>query len=285
MSRLRIAHLSDPHFGTILPGVREGILSTLLDLQTDLVLFTGDISQRARKTQFLEALDFAQKCERPLITVPGNHDIALFNVFERFFDPYRGFRRIFKYRLEKDLLKGDVLISGLNSTSRWRHIQGELDTDRLETHLCKKQGNAKIHIVAFHHPMDCAKTTDEKNLLKNRDQVIPILAQHNVDLILGGHIHDPTITLSKKRYPQEPRSMVIGVAGTCLSWRTRPGAPNSFNLIETDTTKDVPRLTITRYDQRDNLRMTPEQVHCFSRHDTDGWALEDVKFERSRLMT
>ena len=52
MSQLRIAHLSDPHFGTILPGVREGLLATLAELKPDLILLTGDITQRARRSQF-----------------------------------------------------------------------------------------------------------------------------------------------------------------------------------------------------------------------------------------
>lgn len=272
MSSIRIAHLSDPHFGTILPGVREGLLATLKELKPNLVLLTGDITQRARRWQFLEAHEFAKAFPSArFIAVPGNHDIPLFNIFGRLFDPYRGFRRYFKYRLEKDFIEGDVLITGLNSTSRWRHVQGDFNLQRIDSRLSEREQKAKVRIVAFHHPMDCAKPQDEKNLLKSRNETIEIFDRHNVDLIIGGHIHDPYVTLSKVRYPNTKRTMIIGVAGTCLSWRTRTGAPNSFNMIDVDTA-GMPKLTITRFDQRADKLFTPERAHQFFRHGQEGWA-------------
>jgi 3',5'-cyclic AMP phosphodiesterase CpdA len=273
MSLLRIAHLSDSHFGTILPGVREGLRATLQEIKPDLILLTGDITQRARASQFIEAHEFVESLKPvPVICVPGNHDIPLFNIFGRLLDPYRGFRKYFKYRLEKDYIQGDVVVTGLNSASRWRHVQGDFKLDRVEKRLREKHTEAKVHIAAFHHPVDCAKLQDEKNLLKNAAQTMSLFDRTGIDLIVGGHIHDPSVTLSKTRYPQTERSMVICVAGTCLSWRTRKNAPNSFNLIEVDT-RGVPKLTITRYDQRSDLRYTEERVHRFTRPDKQGWVV------------
>lgn len=274
MSFLRIAHLSDPHFGTILPGVRDGLHATLQDLQPHLILLTGDITQRARARQFREAQSFAESLKPiPLICVPGNHDIPLFNLFGRFFAPYRGFQKYFKYLLEKDYIQGDVIVTGLNSTSRWRHIQGSFNVDRIKMRLGHKNNLAKVHIAAFHHPMDCAKPQDEKNLLKNGTDVMNLFEQNRIDLIVGGHIHDPYVTLSNIRYPQINRRMVISVAGTCLSSRTRKGAPNSFNLIEVDT-HNTPKLTLLRYDQRSNLQFTLEQSYHFTRPTDSGWIME-----------
>lgn len=276
MSILRIAHLSDPHFGTVEPEVQQHLLKCLADLKPDLILLTGDITQRARKKQFILAREFAEACNKPLICVPGNHDIPLGNIFVRLFDPYRGFRKYFKYLLEKDHLQGDILVTGLNSCSRWRHIQGALKLDRVSQRLSEKNHKAKIHIVTFHHPMDCAKPQDEKNLLKNRDQTMQLFDRKQVDLIIGGHIHDPYVTLSKVRYPETERNMIIGVAGTCLSWRTRSGAPNSFNLIEADTTTGQARLSITRYDQLDTGKFFAIRTNRFIRKDANGWSVDSV---------
>jgi 3',5'-cyclic AMP phosphodiesterase CpdA len=271
MSRLKIAQLSDSHFGTIYPHVREALLRTLADLKPDLVLFTGDITQRARGWQFREAREFTRKLKpASLIAVPGNHDIPLFNIFLRLFDPYRGFKRLFKDQLEKDFHHGDVLITGLNSTDRWRHIQGQFDLDRLQRRLSSSNVAAKVHIAAFHHPMDCLRPQDEKNLLRKSHETISIFDRHKVDLVVGGHIHDPYVTLSKPRYPHTNRNMVIAVAGTCTSWRTRKGAPNSFNCIDVDTTADA-RLTISRYDLRSGVRFEVEHVHHFSRDPDLSW--------------
>ncbi len=273
MSLLKIAHLSDPHFGTILPGVREGLLETLADLKPDLVLLTGDITQRARAWQFKEAKAFTKALKpTPVIAVPGNHDLPLINIFDRFLFPYRGFKKLFKDQLEKDFVFGDVLVTGLNSTSRWRHVQGAFKLPRLEKRLQENKQKAKVHIAAFHHPMDCKKASDVENLLTYRDQVMSLFDKHCIDLMVGGHIHDPHVTLSKNRYPHTKRNMIITVAGTCTSWRIRPGAPNSFNMIEVDT-HGAPKLTVTRYDQRADLRFTIEQVHKFKRVTDSDWQL------------
>lgn len=277
MSTLRIAHLSDPHFGTVRPGVCEGLLATLSELKPDLVLITGDITQRARRAQFRQAKKFThQLAPAAVIAVPGNHDIPLINVFARILDPYRGFKKLFKDQLEKDFIHKDVLVTGLNSTSRWRHIQGELPLSRLDQRLRSQSSKPKIHIAAFHHPVDCAKASDEQNLLINADSALHIFDKHNIDLIVGGHIHDPYVSLSKVRYPETRRTMILSVAGTCTSWRIRPGAPNSFNCIDVDTF-GVPQLSITRYDQRDNLRFTIEREHHFIRPDDTGWKPKDSK--------
>ncbi len=275
MSLLRIAHLSDPHFGTILPGVKEGLLQTLEQLKPDLILLTGDITQRARRAQFRAAKKFTHEIyPTPLIAVPGNHDIPLYNIFARLLHPYSGYKKLFKDQLEKDYEQGDIVVTGLNSTSRWRHVQGDFNFPRIEKRLSEKKSKAKVHIVTFHHPMDCAKPSDEKNLLVGRDQAIEIFDRHQVDLIIGGHIHDPYVTLSKVRYPNTKRTMILGVAGTCLSWRTRTGAPNSFNFIEVDT-YSTPRLKITRYDQNENKTFSPLRSHNFIRPDAHGWQTAD----------
>lgn len=271
MSRLRIAHLSDSHFGTILPGMREGLIATLKELKPDVILLTGDITQRARAKQFKEAHAFVESLNpTPTICVPGNHDIPLLNIFVRFFDPYRGFRKFFKYRLEKDYVQGDVVITGLNSCSRWRHVQGYLNLERVDKCLREKSNQAKVHIVAFHHPMDCKRPQDEKNLLKNNKETMQVMSQNQVDLIIGGHIHDPYATVSNVRYPEVKHTSIIGVAGTCLSWRTRKDAPNSFNLIEVDTF-DTPTITIARFDQQTDKKFREKSVHGFKRSSVNGW--------------
>ena len=274
MSTLKIAHLSDPHFGTILPGVREGLIASLMDINPDLILLTGDITQRARRWQFREAKEFTHQLpDTDLIAVPGNHDIPLLNFLVRLFDPYRGFKKYFKDQLERDHFHGDVVVAGLNSTSRWRHVQGDFNLQRLENRLKSVQPRAKVLIAAFHHPMDCRRPQDEKNLLCSREGAISLFDRYEVDLMIGGHIHDPYVTLSKVRYPNTRRNMVIGVAGTCTSWRTRADSPNSFNLIEVDT-RSTPRIVFSRFDQRENKRFTMEHVHKFSRPDANGWIPE-----------
>jgi 3',5'-cyclic AMP phosphodiesterase CpdA len=271
VSRFRIAHLSDSHFGTVLPGVAEGLISTVNELKPDLVLLSGDITQRARRSQFREAAKFsAQLKQFPFIAVPGNHDIPLYNVFGRLFNPYGNFIRFFKPGVEKDFDHGDIVIIGLNSTSKWRHVQGAFDLERLERRLQKVEPRHKVRVAVFHHPIDCRLEKDEKNLVKCRHEVMRILSKHKIDLIVGGHIHDPHMGTSHKRYPELGRACVIGVAGTCTSWRVRGTVPNSFNLIDFHT-EATPRLTLSRFDQRPGLRFTLEEMKKFALTPDTGW--------------
>lgn len=272
MSVVRIAQISDPHFGTIREGVREGLAETLRTLSPNLVLITGDITQRARRRQFQQAYEFCQSLQPiPVFALPGNHDIPLFNVFARFFSPYGGFRKHFQNKLEMDWSHGGVQLTCLNSTSRWRHVQGDFDLERIEGRLRVKEPATQFRIAALHHPMDCPKETDEKNLLKGRVKTMEIFERAGIDLVLGGHIHDPYVTLSEDRYPEVKRRMILAVAGTCLSWRIRKDAPNSFNLIEIGTQLES-SVSITRYDiGADKLFRPQPGPRRFVRRGETGW--------------
>lgn len=269
---IRIAHLSDPHFGMIKPIAMEALLVALKILSPQVVILSGDITQRARDEQFEQARIFANTFENiPLIIQPGNHDLPMFNVLGRMLHPYDGFTRILGGKLNQEVDIGSVQILGMNSTRRTRTIQGELDLDILKTKL-KKKTNKKIRIAVFHHPLDCPKYVDEKNLLTNRDEVVPLLAEGHVDLVLGGHIHDPYTCLSNHRYPKVDRHMIIGIAGTCLSTRTRADANNSFNVIDVLTDQEFPKLSISRFDLVDNKIFEATESHRFIRKNQNkGW--------------
>ncbi|SFF26247.1 metallophosphoesterase [Nitrosomonas sp. Nm166] len=282
MSLLRVAHLSDPHFGTTRIDVVNGLLNILKEIQPDLILLTGDITQRARANQFHAAKDFIDQLgPAAVIAVPGNHDIPLVNIYARIFHPYKGYKNIFKQKLEQNIVLKDLCITCLNSTSPWRHIQGDFQNSYLEKQFQKNYSQCKVRIVAFHHPMDCAKHVDDKNLLKGRNNAIALFDRHNVDMIVSGHIHDPYVSLSEARYPHIQRKMILSVAGTCLSSRTRAGAPNSFNMIKINTDL-IPSITLTRFDMDLAFQFNPKEIHRFSRDSTLSWNC-DSSFERGRI--
>ena len=87
--------VSDTHFGTEQPAVVEALAALAQRLKPDLVVLSGDITQRAKLSQFKAARQFTDRLNAPLLAIPGNHDIALFNVFERVFWPYNSFRKAF----------------------------------------------------------------------------------------------------------------------------------------------------------------------------------------------
>ena len=271
MSKIRIIQLSDPHFGTVIEKIQNALVKTVQDLSPNLIVMTGDITQRAHSSEFQEAVRFKQSLgSYPFMAIPGNHDIPLSNLFARAFSPYRGYLGIFSHSLQEHWSSGDIEVGLLNSTSRFRLVQGALRPAAIAPTFKNTVNKKSVRILGFHHPMDCAKHVDDQNLLKNRDEVMEACTNARVDLILGGHIHDPYTTLSSGRYPSQPRPMIITVAGTSLSWRTRANAPNSFHQIDIESGL-APEITVTRHDLNHEFEFKFKEQSRFKRTENNGW--------------
>ncbi len=267
----RIIHLSDPHFGTTTTEKVASLTTSVLALKPDLVVLSGDVTQRAQKEQFNEAKHFCDGLQPlKILAVPGNHDIPLFNLALRFLSPYKGFEKHFGFPVNTNILLNGIEVKGLNTTHPKRHVQGKLHQKELQL-LEQFLPSANVRIVALHHPLDCLKTVDEKNLLIDAADTINRLSTAKIDIILSGHIHDPLVRLTNFRYPATVRPSVISVAGTCLSSRTRAGAPNSFHVLEIETVNENVDLTVIRYDMNENFKFSSVGYSAFRRTGPDNW--------------
>ncbi len=267
---VRLAHLSDPHFGSERITVMCELCRTLKRLAPDLIVLSGDITQRARRSQFIAARRFlANLRPTPVLVVPGNHDIPLFNVLARWRWPYRKYQRVLGAALAPDVSLHGVRLIGFNSAPPWRHKYGELDSSHVARQLTTLNGAAPLRVAVLHHPLDCRSPSDERNLLLLGQRLLQVFSDHDVDLVLGGHIHDPFVTLSSRRYPQLRRPMILAVAGTCVSQRTRPEIPNSFNFITLEPSEPATQ-TLERWDMAGGEF---ESVACnrFIREPGTGW--------------
>ena len=119
-----IVHLSDIHFGTVDDAVCEGVVADVREQQPNLVVMSGDFTQRARAGQYRAAMDFMRRLPQPQLVVPGNHDIPLFDVFTRFFRPMRNYTA----HVTKDLYYNS---SGTNNRTglRTMRLDNVLDCD------------------------------------------------------------------------------------------------------------------------------------------------------------
>lgn len=111
-----LLQISDPHFGTEQDHVMRALLQLIEECQPDAVLLSGDVTQRARRNQFAAAQKFIDQLPCPLLAVPGNHDIPLFNLAARFTNPYGNYKRVFGDDLEPEFENDDVLVIGVNTT-------------------------------------------------------------------------------------------------------------------------------------------------------------------------
>ena len=228
-----VVQISDPHFGTERAGVVDALHASILSLRPDLVILSGDVTQRARRAQFAAARRFVDGYARPTLVVPGNHDVPLFNLFARLFDPFGNYRRVFGDDLEP-VFEGDGLLAlGVNTVRPYRHTVGEVSDaqiDRVSRRL-REATDAQLRIVVTHQPVHVIREKDIENLLVNHERAIAAWAGAGADLVLGGHIHLPYVRPLDNDGRKLLRPLWAVQAGTALSTRIREGISNSFHAI------------------------------------------------------
>ncbi|HTE40036.1 MAG TPA: metallophosphoesterase [Steroidobacteraceae bacterium] len=228
-----VLQVSDPHFGTEQPHVVTALEALARSQTPDIVLLSGDITQRARRAQFVAARQFVDRLGHThLLAIPGNHDIALFNVFSRALHPYRLFSKYFGNDLEPSFESETALILCVNTTRRHRHKHGEVSAeqiDRVAQRLQRTSPN-QVRLVVTHQPVHVIRSKDEVNRVRGYDAAVQAWSRAGADIILGGHIHLPHVA-PLKEIMKLPRQVWSVQAGTAVSHRVRGIVPNSVNIL------------------------------------------------------
>lgn len=229
----RVLHISDPHFGTQTPEVVEALVAFAHDCAPQAIVLSGDITQRARRAQFAQARQFVERLPAPVLAVPGNHDIPLFNVLARWLAPYANYCREFGPSLEPEMQTDELLLIGVNSTRPARHKDGEIRPEQVQrvTQRLQQASARQLRVVVLHHPMRAWLEDDRENVVHGREAAVAAWSAAGADLVLGGHIHLPYVLPIGAADPQ--RTWVVQ-AGTAVSQRVRGNVPNSVNLITYD---------------------------------------------------
>ncbi|MDF3031156.1 MAG: hypothetical protein K0R03_1714 [Moraxellaceae bacterium] len=244
-----LLHISDTHFGTERPAVVEALLQLVHEEHLDAVLWSGDITQRARRAEFAAARRFAENLHVPaVLAIPGNHDIPLYNVLARAATPYAGYCRCFGPELEPVFRNDDVLVVALNTTRPWRHIDGEVSAAQVRrtADLLAAAPPEQLRVVVVHQPVGVMVAQDEKNLLHGHAAAVQAWQAAGADLVLGGHIHLPYVC--ELRAGSGHSRLWAVQAGTALSTRMRSGIPNSVNLIRYRPAAHGRHCTVERWD-------------------------------------
>jgi 3',5'-cyclic AMP phosphodiesterase CpdA len=236
-----LLQISDTHFGTEQPQVVDALVALAGQQRPHLVVLSGDITQRARPAQFRAAKAFTDRLDAPVLAIPGNHDIALFDLWSRLTRPYARYAMAFGTELEPVHASQDWLVVGVNTTRAWRHKNGEVSTAQIDR-VAKRLSAAspgQLRVVVVHQPLAVTEARDRTNLLRGHGDAVRAWAAAGADLLMGGHIHLP-YTLALHGWA---RRLWVVQAGTAVSSRTRPSVPNSVNILrwgETPADQDQP---------------------------------------------
>jgi 3',5'-cyclic AMP phosphodiesterase CpdA len=243
-----VLQISDPHFGTEIPAVVEALVALSHELRPDLVVLSGDITQRARRAQFEAAGAFVERLEaKRLLASPGNHDIPLFDVVTRFFDPYAGYKREFGGDFEPRFEAPDCLVLGVKTTRRYRHVDGEISSEqraRIAIEL-RNAAPSQLRIVVLHQPVCVPRSSEEHNVVRGNRAAVRAWSEAGADVLLAGHIHLPFVLPLHELMAPLPRPLWAVNAGTAVSHRTRRDAGNSVNVLRTSASE--PRVCIVEH--------------------------------------
>lgn len=243
---IKLAHISDLHFGREQPNVIEAMLQRLNEQQPDFVIISGDVTQRAKHSEFEQVRAFLQALPFPYLIVPGNHDISASHLIERFCYPWRKWRSYISDDLEPSYSQQEFSVVGLNSARRFGFYfdwsRGRINPQQVQDAIFElsNAGPDTLKIVVAHHPFWLPRACLKRQLIGGRDEALNSFSLAGVDLILGGHIHLPFINIVD--------GVLVSHAGTSVSNRLLKGQPNSFNII----TGDAKRLEISLWEWEGN---------------------------------
>jgi len=192
---LRFLHVSDLHTGTREDAAVERALVTLIErVDPRVIVASGDLTHRGRADQHERAAGFLRRLGRDLVAIPGNHDIP-YTFPARFTTTWREFERQWQ-TTEPVYASDDLHVVGLNTVRAWRHQSGGLKDRQIDwaVERLREAVDGALRVVVMHHQMIGAPWRSRKKPVARRTHVLTRLVDSGAELILGGHIHQATVS-------------------------------------------------------------------------------------------
>jgi 3',5'-cyclic AMP phosphodiesterase CpdA len=233
----KIAQLSDLHFGRHSLKVMEDLLTSVNEHRPDLVVFSGDFTQRARSAEFAEARHFLNRLSQPKLVVPGNHDVPLYNVFARFLYPFKKYNHyVAPVGHPSSFFSDDeIAILGLNTARRFTRKNGRISLSQVSEigRTFRDLPHGIFKALVTHHPLGVPSGEGPVELVGRSRLALKSIADVGVRLLLSGH-HHRALSGDMTHMGGEGSVLVVH-AGTAISSRIRAEDGNTYNLISIDS--------------------------------------------------
>lgn len=266
-----LAHLSDLHFGRTDAAMVSGLQTALARLAPDLIIISGDFTQRAKVSEFLQARAFLETLPAPWLAVPGNHDIRLYDLYGRFVRPLHGYKRYISENVEPMYYDPELTVVSVNTARSLTFKGGRINAEqvrRLSRELTAAP-RGSIKILVAHHPLDLPE--NQRYPLAGRARMaMAALTSCGLDMIMSGHLHLPYLPKSVERLRIGGHSALLVQAGTAVSTRSR-GQVNSFNSVQTEQA----HITVTQHCWMPEKRAFEPSTVAVYRRVQSGWARDE----------
>ena len=247
----RIAHLSDVHFGAHDPVVVAGAEAWLAEHSPDLVVISGDFTQRARVEQYEEAGAFLDRLEAAglrTLGVPGNHDVPLYDIVRRFARPLHRYRRYIDDELCPWFESERLAVLGINTARSLTIKDGRIDREQMALirERFRDVPDDRTKILVTHHPLFAMPIVEEglSKVVGRHEDALEAVCEAGVHILLAGHFHR-TFSSSARQMVKNAGPALVIQAGTATSTRLRAGEAQSFNLIHARRNDEVDLQIVT----------------------------------------
>ena len=245
-----ILHISDLHFGPpFLRDRAEAVVDLARAAPPDVVVVSGDLTQRAKREQFEAAEEFLARFDAPVVVVPGNHDVPLYRVWERFLAPYRHYRDCIREELDSVTREAGMTIVALNSSRSFTFKNGRLEKEQL-AFAARAFDDAPpddVRVVVTHHHLAPPPDFARDRVMPKARRALRSFREQGVDLVLAGHMHRAYVGDSLDFFPGEDREegIIVVQCGTTTSarGRGRERFNNSLNYLRAEDGE----LKVTHY--------------------------------------
>jgi 3',5'-cyclic AMP phosphodiesterase CpdA len=227
-----ITHISDLHFGRADPAVLPFLRDAICKARPDILVVSGDLTQRARREEFEAVRAFLQTLPSPQIVVPGNHDIPLYDVLSRWLTPLRNFTHYITPNLQPVFEDEEVAVIGVNTARSWSFKEGRINESQVAS-ACQRlrtQHDRVVRVVVTHHPFVLPDSAGRHGIVGRAEMAMTGFSDCKLDLVLSGHLHVSGAVTSVAKYGNVGRSTLLVQAGTATSSRRR-NEPNAFNIV------------------------------------------------------
>lgn len=232
----RIAHLSDLHFGAHDERLVEAVDRQVDELKPDLVVISGDFTQRARIEQFRDACEFLRGLSdrgHDVLGVPGNHDVPLYDVLRRFLSPLARYRRFIDESLCPFVELPGVAVLGINTARSLTFKDGRINRDQVSfiRETFSRTSSEAVRILVTHHPLFALEVGGEVGRAIGRQELaLDAIEESGVDMVLAGHNHHASSRDASDLVTRAGGVLVVQ-AGTATSTRVRE-QEQSFNILD-----------------------------------------------------
>ncbi len=272
----RVVQISDLHFGNNDPALLAPLRAAIEKIAPNVLVISGDFVEHATEREFEQARTFIQQLPKPQIAVPGNHDLAFYNIVRRAAVGLRTYKQYITDDLHPRLEDEELAVFGANTSRLWPLRGGSLSSRQLEelTTDFAAVPAAKTRILVTHHPFDLPEGQQRRLIVGHARRSIAKLAPY-VDILLAGHIHLSSTGSTATHYKIAGHAMTFVQAGTAVSNRNK-GEENSFNSLrvlcgsEGGKSVIVDRFSWVRERSEFCCRQSTEY-----RLDSEGWARVD----------